>query len=168
MSESKLDTLTHRLDRQERENRRLGLAGFAMVLAIPAVVLIVTPTPAAALCIPPVEAANTAPVSYRYAWFLIESLTRASLAWQEADSAADAQDAVTKLAGFKLAIEDFQCAASLVQPFQSTRYYAHSIPREGRRWVNSLEPRSGTNAAQYPVSDGISERTRQLRSVSAR
>jgi len=60
-------------------------------------------------------------VSYRYAWVFIESLQYARLAWQEADSAGNSQDAVSKLAGYKLAAEDFECAATLVRPFQDAR-----------------------------------------------
>jgi hypothetical protein len=67
-----------------------------------------------------VEVTSSAPVNYRYVWFFIESLTHARLGWQEADSAADSQHAVVRLASFMLAIEDFQCAASLVQTFQGT------------------------------------------------
>jgi len=43
------------------------------------------------------------------------------LAWQETDEAADSQHPVVQLADLKLAVEDFQCAASLVQTFQSGR-----------------------------------------------
>ncbi len=77
--------------------------------------------PAAALCVPPAEVTSSAPVNYRYAWFFIESLAHARLGWQEADSAADSQHAVARLASLKLAVEDFQCAASLVQTFQGIR-----------------------------------------------
>jgi len=95
-------------------------------LLMAAVTLIMAaPTPAAALCMPPVEAGSAAPeapVSYHYVWFLIESLTHARLAWEEVDSAADnSQHAVAQLAGFKLAVENFQCAACLVETFQSAR-----------------------------------------------
>ncbi len=78
-------------------------------------------TPAAALCVPPTEVTSSAPVNYRYAWFFIESLTHARLGWQEADTAADSPHEVGRLAGLKLAVEDFQCAASLIQTFQGAR-----------------------------------------------
>src|SRR5712691_119801 len=42
-------------------------------------------------------------------------------AWQEADSAADSQHPAVKLADLKLAVDDFQCAVSLVQTFQDAR-----------------------------------------------
>jgi len=70
---------------------------------------------------PPVAVADTAPTAHRYAWFFIESLAHASLAWKGADEAADARDMVSKLAGYKLAVEEFQCAASLLQTFRSSR-----------------------------------------------
>jgi hypothetical protein len=90
---------------------------------LPTVVALIMGAPmlAAALCVPPAEVTSPAPVNYRYAWFFIESLKHARLGWQEADSAADSQHAVARLASLKLAVEDFQCAASLVQTFQSTR-----------------------------------------------
>ena len=76
------------------------------------------PTTAMALCGPPVGVTDVGPASHRYAWFFVESLAHARLAWQEADSAGDSQNPVVKLAGLKLAVE---CAAPLVQPFQDTR-----------------------------------------------
>ena len=105
--------------------KRRGVPILGLTLGLlAALALMVASTPAAALCMPPVEASSApsgAPVSDRYAWFLIESLAHARLAWEELDNAADSQNAVAQLAGLKLAIEDFQCAASLVQPFQSAR-----------------------------------------------
>jgi len=67
------------------------------------------------------SAAPEAAVNHRYLWFLIESLAHARLAWQEADDAAESQHPAVQLADLKLAVEDFQCAASLVQTFQSGR-----------------------------------------------
>jgi hypothetical protein len=91
-------------------------------LLLTAVALIIgTPTPAAPFCVPPAEVTSPAPVNYRYAWFFLESLTHARLGWQEAADAADSQHAAASLGSLKLAVEDFQCAASLVQTFQGTR-----------------------------------------------
>ncbi len=53
---------------------------------------VVTAESAAALCMSPMEVASAAPevaANHRYAWFLVESLAHARLAWQEADDAAD-------------------------------------------------------------------------------
>jgi hypothetical protein len=86
-----------------------------------ALAVVLTASHAEALCMPPVAVTETAPTAHRYAWFFVESLARASLAWKEADQAADAKDAVSKLAGYKLAVEDFECAASLLQRFMSPR-----------------------------------------------
>jgi len=104
---------------QRRSRRRLPVA-FLLTAAL----IAVAQTPAAALCMPPMEVAGAAPeaaINHRYVWFLIESLAHARLAWQEADSAADSQHPAVQLADLKLAVEDFQCAASLVQTFQSAR-----------------------------------------------
>jgi len=93
-------------------------------LAIALTLVLVTAESAAALCMSPMEVASAAPevaANHRYAWFLIESLAHARLAWQEADDAADSQHPAVQLADLKLAVEDFQCAASLVQTFQSAR-----------------------------------------------
>jgi hypothetical protein len=83
-----------------------------------ALFIIVAPTTAAALCIPPVEAMDLkpeVPVSYRYAWYLIESWKQASLAWREV---SDTDEPIAHLAHLKLAVEDFHCARSLVLRFQ--------------------------------------------------
>ena len=60
------------------------------------------------------------------------------------------------------------------KPTTTLRYYAHFIPREGRRWVNvldsgaKLEPKSGTKAGQRPLTSGISNRTGTYGPVCAR
>jgi len=98
--------------------REMGLYAFL----ITAVALIVgASTSSEARCKQPVEVTTQASVSYRYVWFFIESLTHPRVAWQEVDLGADSHNAVVRLANFKLAVEDFQCAASLVQPFQGSR-----------------------------------------------
>jgi len=101
----------------------MGLMGRRLfgTCLLASVLIAVAETPAAALCLPPTEMAGAAPelaVNHRYVWFFIESLARARIAWQEADSAADSQNPAFKLARLKLADEDFQCAASLVQQFE--------------------------------------------------
>jgi hypothetical protein len=86
-----------------------------------AVLMLVVHTRAAALCGEPMETYGTPglAVNHQYMWFLIESLARARIAWQEADSSADSTNPAVRLANLKLAVEDFQCAASLVQKFQT-------------------------------------------------
>lgn len=91
-----------------------SLALIASALIVPAAY------PSTALCLPPAEATGGGS-NYRYAWFFVESLSHARLAWQEADGTADSAHPGIKLSQLKLAVEDFQCAASLVEPFQSTR-----------------------------------------------
>jgi hypothetical protein len=104
-----------------RDSRERSLL---VVFLLTGVLVAVSQTPAAALCMGPVEAAGAGPkaaANHRYAWFLIESLAHAHTVWQEADSAADSQNPVVKLADLKLAVEDFQCAASLVETFQGVQ-----------------------------------------------
>ena len=104
---------------QRRSRRRLPVA-FLLVTTL----IVAAPTPAAALCLLPMEVASAAPevaANHRYVWFLIESLAHARIGWQGADSAADSQNPAIQLADLKFAVEDFQCAASLVQTFQSGR-----------------------------------------------
>jgi hypothetical protein len=105
----------------QRWSRRILVVATFVLTAIP--IWAATAT-AASLCMPPVEVAGAAPevaVNHRYVWFLIESLAHAHLAWQKADDAVDSQHPAVQLADLKLAVEDFQCAASLVQTFQSAR-----------------------------------------------
>jgi hypothetical protein len=104
---------------QRRSRRRLPVAFLLVTTRI-----VAAPTPAAALCLLPMEVASAAPevaANHRYVWFLIESLAHARIGWQGADSAADSQNPAIQLADLKFAVEDFQCAASLVQTFQSGR-----------------------------------------------
>jgi hypothetical protein len=71
-----------------------------LVAVAGAALTVITPTPAAALCIPPVDVTSAtveATVAHRYAWFLIESLSRARLAWEEADRGAESHNAVVRL-----------------------------------------------------------------------
>jgi hypothetical protein len=105
-----------------------------LVAVAGAALTVITPTPAAALCIPPVDVTSAtveATVAHRYAWFLIESLSRARLAWEEADRGAESHNAVVRLASLKLAIEDLECAASLVQIFQGTPRGSDEFTTEG-------------------------------------
>jgi hypothetical protein len=105
---------------QRWSRRRLVVVAFLLT----ATLIVAAPTPAAALCMPPMEVAGEAPeaaINHRYVWFLLESLAHARIGWQEADSAADSQHPAVQLADLKLAVEDFQCAASLIQRFQSGR-----------------------------------------------
>jgi len=83
--------------------------------------MVATANPATAFCISRAEVTDAGSASHRYVWFLVESSSHARIAWQEADDAADSPHPVTKLSQLKLAVEDFQCAASLVESFQSTR-----------------------------------------------
>lgn len=92
----------------------------ASLVLIASALIVAAAHPSTALCLPPAET-TTGGSSYRYAWFFVESLSHAHLAWQEADGAADSAHPVIKLSQLKLAVEDFQCAASLIEPFQSTR-----------------------------------------------
>jgi hypothetical protein len=92
-----------------------------VVSLLTAILIVVTQTPATALCLTPMEA-NATPamaVNHQYVWFLVESLAHARIGWQETDSAADSPNPAARLADLKLAVDDFQCAASLVQRFQS-------------------------------------------------
>jgi len=94
---------------QRRSRRRLPVAFLLVTTLIAA-----APTPSAVLCLLPMEVASAAPevaANHRYV----------RLAWRETDEAADSQHPVVQLADLKLAVEDFQCAASLVQTFQSAR-----------------------------------------------
>jgi hypothetical protein len=86
-----------------------------------AILVVVAQTPAAALCLSPIEASATQAiaVNHQYVWFLVESLAHGRIGWQEVDSAADSPNPAVRLANLKLAVEDFQCAASLVQRFQA-------------------------------------------------
>lgn len=60
------------------------------------------------------------------------------------------------------------------KPTTTLRYYAHVIPREGRRWASVLdsganwEPKSGTKVGQRPLTSGISKRTGTYGPLSAR
>ena len=92
----------------------------AWLVLIASALIVAAALPASALCLPPAETTDGGS-NYRYAWFFVESLSRARLAWQEADGAVDSAHPVIRLSQLKLAVEDFQCAASMVEPFQSTR-----------------------------------------------
>jgi hypothetical protein len=108
----------------DRAARALRKVVLLVAFLLTAALIAVAQNPAAALCIPPMEVTGALPevaVNHRYAWFLIESLRYARTAWQEADNALDSQHPVVKLADLKLAVEDFQCAASLVQTFQGVQ-----------------------------------------------
>jgi len=96
----------------------------SVALLLSAALIAVAHTPAAALCMPPMEVAGAAPeaaINHRYVWFLVESLAHARLGWQEADSGADSQNPAVRLADLKLAVDDFQCAVSLVQTYSMSR-----------------------------------------------
>ncbi len=60
------------------------------------------------------------------------------------------------------------------KPTTTLKYYAHFIPREGRRWANvldsgaKLEPESGTKAGQRPLTSGNFNRTGTYGAVCAR
>jgi hypothetical protein len=85
------------------------------------ILIVVAQVPATAPCLTPIEA-NATPamaVNHQYVWFLVESLAHARIGWQEADSGADSPNPAVRLADLKLAVDDFQCAASLVQRFQA-------------------------------------------------
>jgi hypothetical protein len=92
----------------------------AFLVLIASALMVAAAHSSTALCLPPAETTDGG-ANYRYAWFFVESLSHARLAWQEADGAADSAHPVIKLSQLKLAVEDFQCAASLVEPFRSTR-----------------------------------------------
>jgi hypothetical protein len=66
---------------QRWSRRRLVVVAFLLTASL----IVAAPTPAAALCMSPMEVVSAAPEVHRYAWFLNESLAHARLAWQEAD-----------------------------------------------------------------------------------
>jgi hypothetical protein len=105
----------------KRESRRR----LSVALLLSATLIAVAHTPAAALCMPPMEVAGAAPeaaaINHRYVWFLIESLGHARLGWQEADGGADSQNPAVRLADLKLAVDDFRCAVTLVETFRAAR-----------------------------------------------